>query len=77
MTTPSEKEARQRLAICLARLAAFKPSDLAHMDRRRSTFRKGLPHFERTVSLFRQVAHSNLRDVPPEYLNVVDRKSVV
>jgi hypothetical protein len=71
VTTPSEKEARQRLAICLARLAAFKPADLAHMDRRRSTFRKGLPHFERTVSLFRQVAHSNLRDVPPEYLNVV------
>ena len=30
-----------------------------------------MPHFERTLSLFRQVAHSNLRDVPPEYLNVV------
>lgn len=71
MTTPSEREARQRLSVCLARLAAFTPADLAHMDRKRSNFRKGLPHFERTLSLFRQVAHSNLRDVPPDYLNVV------
>jgi hypothetical protein len=71
MTTSSEREARQRLSICLARLAAFKPAELAQTDRRRSTFRNGLPHFERTLSLFRQVAHSNLRDVPLEYLNIV------
>ena len=71
MTTSSEREARQRLGICLARLAVFNPADLARTDRRKSIFRNGLPHFERTLSLFRQVAHSNLRDVPPEYLNVV------
>ena len=35
-------------------------------------FRKGLPHFERTLSLFRQVAHADLRKVPADYLNVVD-----
>jgi hypothetical protein len=71
MTISSEREAHLRLSICLARLAAFKPADLARTDRRKSIFRNGLPHFERTLSLFRQVAHSNLRDVPPEYLNVV------
>jgi hypothetical protein len=71
MTTSSEREARQRLSICLARLAAFKPADLAQAGHRRSIFRKGLPHFERTLTLFRQVAHSNLRDIPPDYLNVV------
>jgi hypothetical protein len=71
MTISSEREAHLRLSICLARLAAFKPADLARTDRRKSIFRNGLPHFERTLSLFRQVAHSNLRGVPPEYLNVV------
>lgn len=71
MTIGSEREARERLSVCLARLAAFKPADLAQMDRRKSIFRSGLPHFERTLRLFRQVAHSNLRDVPPDYLNVV------
>jgi hypothetical protein len=71
VTTPSELEARQRLSMCLARLVAFKPGDLARTDRRRSIFRNGLPHFERTLSLFRQVAHSNLQDVPPDYLKVI------
>lgn len=71
MTTSSEREARERLSVCLARLAAFKPADLAQMDRRKSIFRSGLPHFERTLSLFRQVAHYNLRNLPPDYLNVV------
>ena len=27
--------------------------------------------FERTLTLFRQVAHSNLRDLPPDFVNVV------
>jgi hypothetical protein len=71
MTSPSEREVRQRLAICLARLVAFNPAELAHSNRRRATFRKGLPHFERTLSLFRQVAHADLRKVPADYLNVV------
>ncbi|MGA8059132.1 MAG: hypothetical protein WB999_12875 [Candidatus Binataceae bacterium] len=71
MTTSSEREARQRLSVCLATLAAFKPADLAQTDRRRSIFRKGLPYFERTLTLFRQVAHSNLRDLPPDFVNVV------
>jgi hypothetical protein len=71
MTTPSEREVRQRLAICLARLAAFTPADLAKTGRRRSSFRKGLPYFERTLSLFRRVAHSNLQRVPPDYLKAI------
>jgi hypothetical protein len=71
MTSPSEREVRQRLAICLARLVTFNPTELAHINRRRATFRKGLPHFERTLSLFRQVAHADLRKVPSDYLNVV------
>jgi len=73
MTTPSEREVRQRLSICLARLAAFTPADLARTDRKKSTFRRGLPHFQCTLSLFRQVAHSDLRNVPPDYLNVITR----
>jgi hypothetical protein len=71
MITNSDRAARERLAVCLARLAAFKPAELVQTDRRKSIFRSGLPHFERTLGLFRQIAHSNLRDLPPDRLNVV------
>ncbi|MGZ6253253.1 MAG: hypothetical protein ACXWM1_09305 [Candidatus Binataceae bacterium] len=71
MTTNSERAALERLAVCLARLAAFKPADLAQTDRRRSIFRSGLPHFERTLGLFRQVAHSNLRHLSLDHINLV------
>ncbi len=71
MTTNFERETRQRLSVCLARLAAFKPAELAQTDRRRSILRKGLPQFERTLSLFRQVAQSNLLHLAPEDLNIV------
>jgi hypothetical protein len=71
MTTDSERAASERLAVCLARLAAFRPADLAQTDRRKSIFHDDLPHFERTLGLFRQVAHSNFRGLPPERLNLV------
>jgi hypothetical protein len=65
MTTESERAARERLAVCLARLAAFRAADLAQAGPG-SVFRAGFPYFERTLSLFRRLAHSNLRDLSPE-----------
>jgi hypothetical protein len=71
MNTNPERAALERLAVSLARLAAFTPADLAQTDRRRSIFRSGLPHFDRTLGLFRQVAHSNLRHLSLDHLNLV------
>jgi hypothetical protein len=71
MTTNFERAARERLGGSLARLTSIGSADLARAGRRKSTFRSGLPHFERTLSLFRQVAQSNLQELPPERLNEV------
>ena len=71
MTTNSERAARERLGICLARLTSLTPADLVQTRLGKSIFRSGLPHFERTLSLFRQVAQSNLRELPPDHLNMV------
>jgi hypothetical protein len=68
MTTESERAARERLAVCLARLAAFRATDLAQAGPG-SVFRPGFPYFERTLSLFRQLAHSSLRDLSSEDLH--------
>jgi hypothetical protein len=71
MTTNSERAARERLGVFLARLTTIKAADLAQTDRKKSIFQSGLPHFERTLSLFRQVAQSNLQKLPPEHLHEV------
>jgi hypothetical protein len=68
MTMDSEPAARERLAVCLARLAAFRAGDLAQAGPG-SVFRAGFPYFERTLSLFRRLAHSNLRDLSPQDLH--------
>jgi hypothetical protein len=67
----AEQETRERLGICLMRLAAIKPHDLAHPAHSRLSFRSGLPYFERTLKLFHDVAHTNLQGVPSEYLKIV------
>ena len=68
MTTESDGAARERLAVCLARLAAFRAADLAQTGPG-SIFRVGFPYFERTLSLFRRLAHSNLRDLSPQQVH--------
>jgi hypothetical protein len=69
MTTESERAARERLAVCLAQLAVFRAADLAQAGPG-SALRAGFPYFERTLALFRRLAHSNLRDLSPEDLHV-------
>lgn len=69
--TNTENETRERLGVCLMRLSALKAHDLAHPARSTLSFSSGLPYFERTLSLFRKVAETDLREVPAEYLKVV------
>lgn len=69
--TVAEHETRERLGVCLMRLAGMKPHDLAHPPHSKISFRSGLPYFERTLGLFRQVCATNLREVPSEYLKIV------
>ena len=74
MTTESERAARERLAVCLARLAAFRATDLAQAGPR-SVFRAGFPCFERTLLLFRRLAHSSLRDLSSEDLHAAAERA--
>ena len=74
MTTESERATRERLAVCLARLAAFRSGDLAQAGPG-SVFRAGFPYFEGTLSLFRRLAHSNLRDLSPEDLHAASEQA--
>ncbi len=66
-----ERLTRERLGIALARLAALKPKDLVHPPHSKTSFRGGLPYFQRTLGLFHQLADENLREVPSEYLKIV------
>jgi hypothetical protein len=67
----AEHETRERLGVCLMRLAAMKPHNLAHPAHSSLSFRSGLPYFERTLDLFRKVAETDLQEVPSEYLKIV------
>jgi hypothetical protein len=67
----AEHETRERLGVCLMRLAAMKPRDLARPAHSNVSFHSGLPYFERTLQLFRKVSDTNLREVPSEYLKIV------
>jgi hypothetical protein len=69
--TIAEHETRERLGVCLMRLGAMKPHDLAHPPHSKISFRSGLPYFERSLGLFRKVGETNLREVPSEYLKIV------
>ncbi len=64
----SERHARERLGVCLARLAALTPEDLARPQRAKSLFRSGESYFECTLALFRRLGQSDLRNLPPERL---------
>ena len=69
--TVAEHETRERLGVCLMRLAAMNPKDLARPAHSRISFQGGLACFERTLGLFRKVSETNLREVPSEYLKIV------
>jgi hypothetical protein len=66
-----DRAARERLGVSLARLAALEPADLVHPPRSKTSFRGGLPYFQRTLGLFHRLAHEDLREVPSEYLKIV------
>ena len=68
MNIGSERHARERLGVCLARLAALTPEDLTRAKRARSFFRSGRSCFESTLDLFRRLGQADLRNLPPESL---------
>ena len=68
MSMGYERHARERLGVCLARLAALTPEDLARPTRGRSFFRSALSYFECMLGLFRRLGQADLRNLPPENL---------
>ena len=70
--TVAEHETRERLGVCLMRLAAM-PRDLARPAHSEISFHGGLPYpyFERSLGLFGKVGEANPREVPSEYLKIV------
>ena len=67
----TDQEIRERLNTCLNKLSKIRSTDLI----RESTlgalnFRAGIPFFERTLSLYRQIAGSNLSRVPSAILEI-------
>src|SRR5215469_8580825 len=69
--TVAEHETRERLGVCLMRLAAMNPLNLAHLAHSKVNFRSVLPYFERSLGLFRKLGEANLREVPSAYLKIV------
>ncbi len=72
----SDRQHRSRLLATLKKLNRVRLNDLAREDLHSQTgpdlsFRKGLPYFEKTMGLFRALAHSNIKRVPSEYLRIV------
>lgn len=65
-TLEQEETQRQSLAKILAELAVIKPDDLVREDvlGRDLGFASGLPYFQRTLRLFRDLAEANLDTVP-------------
>jgi hypothetical protein len=61
----AEHETRERLGVCLMRLGAMKPNDLARPAHSKVSFRSGLPYFERSLGLFRKIGETNLRECLP------------
>jgi hypothetical protein len=66
------KETRNRLRTCLDKLAKIRPIDLIREDAlgQQLSFRAGIPFFERTLTLYRQIANTNLARVPSAILEI-------
>lgn len=68
----SDTEIRERLKTSLDKLAKLKATDLIREDALgpHLSFRAGIPFFERTLTLYRQLANTNLSRVPSAYLDI-------
>lgn len=68
----SEKEIRARLGSSLEKLSKIRPTDLIREDALgpQLSFRPGIPFFERTLTLYRQIAANNLSRVPSGILEI-------
>jgi hypothetical protein len=69
----SERTERARLKASLGRLDQLKPAALVREDLhpRDLSFRSGLPYFEKTQWLFRELGRSDLARLSPAYVRVV------
>lgn len=70
---PSDRDARERLVACLAKLARIKPGDLVREEAlgRELSFRAGLPYFTRTLELYQRITPRDYAKAPGEYLKIV------
>jgi len=68
----ADKQIRERLDGCLDKLGKIRPTDLIREDTLgpQLNFRAGIPFFERTLTLYRQVAATNLSRVPSPILEI-------
>jgi hypothetical protein len=68
----AEKQTHNRLRTCLDKLGTIKSIDLTRETAlgQQLSFRAGMPFFERTLSLYRQVANTNLSRVPSAILEI-------
>jgi hypothetical protein len=66
------KEIRQRLSTNLDKLSKLRSTDLIREDTLgpQLSFRAGIPFFERTLTLYRQIAHTNLSRTPSAILEI-------
>lgn len=68
----SDKEIRERLKTSLDQLVKLKSTQLIREDvvGPQLSFRVGIPFFERTLALYRQLANTDLSRVPSAYLEI-------
>ena len=66
------KETRDRLRTCLDKLGKIRSTDLIREDALgpQLSFRAGIPFFERTLTLYRQIANTNFSRVPSTILEI-------
>jgi hypothetical protein len=71
-TLNGEKEIRERLSTNLDKLSKIRPTDLIREDALgpQLSFRAGIPFFERTLTLYRQIANTNLSRTPSAILEI-------
>jgi hypothetical protein len=68
----TDKEIRERLKTSLDQLIKLKSTQLIREDvvGPQLSFRVGIPFFERTLALYRQLANTDLSRVPSNYLEI-------
>jgi hypothetical protein len=71
-TLTTEKEIRERLSTNLDKLGKIRPTDLIREDALgpQLSFRAGIPFFERTLTLYRQIARTDLSRRPSAILEI-------